>query len=41
MLQNINTTLNKGMAMIALVRSRRGTAHVTLKDRKRQVEDSR
>jgi hypothetical protein len=28
MLQNIKTTLNKGMAMIALMQSHRGTAHV-------------
>jgi hypothetical protein len=28
MLQNIQITLNKGMAMIALVQSCRGTAHV-------------
>jgi hypothetical protein len=28
MLQNIKTTLNKGMVMMALVQSRHGTAHV-------------
>jgi hypothetical protein len=37
----MKTTLNKGMVMIALVQSCRGTAHETLKDRMRQMEESR
>ena len=31
MLQNINTTLNKGMGMIALMHSRHGPVHVNPK----------
>ena len=35
------TTLNKGMGMIALVQSRRDTAHINLNNKKRQMKDSR